>query len=109
MKKNLVHLTLLDHGVKREMVASIRNPVDRYFLFLDVPALKLSIISIIILPTDRPEKKFSRLPVQQKIKLFSPYMYYIFISQNCRLGFSHGNLHYINSLTSARQEHPGIV
>ena len=40
------------------MVTSISNSVDRYFLFLDVPALKLSIIIIIIiiLPTDRPKK-----------------------------------------------------
>ena len=35
------------------MVASIRNLVDRYFLVLDMPTLKLSII--IILSTDRPE------------------------------------------------------
>ena len=51
------------------MVASIRKLVDKYHLFLDVPALKLSII--IILPTERPE---TILPtaVQQKIKLPSP-------------------------------------
>ena len=34
------------------MVASIRNLVDQYFLVLDVPALKFSII---ILSTDRAE------------------------------------------------------
>ena len=37
------------------MVASIHNLVDWYFLFLDVLALKLSIIIIINLPTDQPE------------------------------------------------------
>ena len=31
------------------MVASIRNLADRYFLFLDVPALKVNIIIIIII------------------------------------------------------------
>ena len=36
------------------MVASIRNLVNQYFLFLDVAILELSII-IIILSTDRPE------------------------------------------------------
>ena len=51
------------------MVASISNLVDRYFLFLDVPALKLSMIN-------RPEK-ISQLPVKQKIKLSSPYMMHL--------------------------------
>ena len=47
-RKNLVHLTALNHGV----ITSICNLVDQYFLFLDVAALKLSIIVIIILPTN---------------------------------------------------------
>ena len=37
------------------MVVSIGNLGDGYFLFLNVPALKLSIIIIIILPTSQPE------------------------------------------------------
>ena len=39
--------------------------------------------------------------------LLSTLIYYISISQNCWQGFLHGNLNYLNSLTSARQEHPG--
>ena len=37
------------------MVVSIGNLGDGYFLFLNVPALKLSIIIIIILQTSQPE------------------------------------------------------
>ena len=45
------------------MVAFINNINDPYFLFSDVPTLKLKIVTIILL-TDQPE-----VPGQQKIKL----------------------------------------
>ena len=47
-----------------------------------MPPLKRSII--VILPTNRPTdlKKISRLPVQQKIKLPSPYWEYTLIKEN---------------------------
>ena len=51
------------------MVSSMRNLVNHYFLFLDVPVLKLGII-IIILPNDRPKSDFHVSENFCQIKIF---------------------------------------
>ena len=66
--KNLVHLISLNHS--KEMYLCWHKGTsfltwESMFLFLDMPTLKLKII-IIILLTDNL-KKFSKLPVHQKI------------------------------------------
>ena len=63
--KNLVHLTLLNDEGKEmwsvsyvtciDLVAQVSLNRQSTFLYLDVLTLKLRIIVIIILPTDRPK------------------------------------------------------
>ena len=70
--KNLVHLISLNHRAKKCTCVDIKVQVfltqESMFLFLDMPTLKLKIIIIILLTGNL--KKFSQLPVHQKINYF---------------------------------------
>ena len=70
--KNLVHLILLNHRAKKCTFVDIKVQVfltrESMFLFLDMPTLKLKIIIIILLTGNL--KKFSQLPVHQKMSYF---------------------------------------
>ena len=84
--KNLVHLTLLNDGVQRcgrshmKLVDKFHYLDDQY-LVLDVPILKLT-ITIIILPTDRPDIILPTA-VQQKINLPSPNIFFHWLKKRC--------------------------